>query len=96
VLKSVRNKNNVIRAFTSNNINISRHYSLSDVQSSFNLQLAIYPNDECVKVITIHEPVICRCFANFFEDVVETDRVFTLEETVELIEAAIDELKMKM
>jgi hypothetical protein len=96
LLKSVRNKNNVIRAFTSNNINISRHYSLSDVQSSFNLQLAIYPNDECVKVITIHEPVICRCFANFFEDVVETDRVFTLEETVELIEAAIDELKMKM
>ncbi len=80
-----------LRAFSAEEINISRKYEITNIQNHYDFSIMIY-SETSIRVITIHETIISNCFIQFINDIMETDKVYTLEETRTLFKQAINKL----
>lgn len=75
----------IMRAFSSDKINVTKNYELTDIQCNLNFQMLIYGENSTFRLITINEPIISRTVINFFKDIIETHYTFTYEQTRQLI-----------
>jgi hypothetical protein len=94
MLKAVNDGKLILRAFSSDKINVSKNFKLINIKGHDCLQILLYPNDSDCRLININEPVTCKGFINFFDDVLESSHTYTSEETVWLLNDAINKLDL--
>lgn len=90
ILYAAENSDTVIRAFSSDKINVSKNYEISSIQNYYNFIIILYDYDK-IYFINNKEPIISHCLIEFFNDAIESPLTFTEEETKELILNAISE-----
>lgn len=92
ILKQMEDKHIIMRAFSSNDINISKRFEINSIQNFYNFSILIYRTNGTVNMIEINEPTISKQFINFFHDITETYRTYTFEETKQLLVDTISQL----
>ncbi len=80
-----------MRAFSEENINISENYEVTNIQNHYDFSIMIY-FEKTIRTLIIHESIISNCFIEFINDIIETDKVHTIEETKAFLKSAIKKL----
>lgn len=89
IYDSLDNKKVIMRGFYPNEINLSKKFEITSMQSYYNLSILIYNDNYTVKLVNINEPIISKYFINFFNDIIDTQMTLSFDETKELFEDAI-------
>lgn len=96
VLNQMKEPAIIMRAYDGQNLNIPKNFEITNTQDSYNFDIIVYLETNDIKLIDIHEPIISSYFVNFVRDILDTPLVYSFEETKQLIESTIEELKCKL
>lgn len=96
ILNTMNDSTVVMRAYNGDSLSVSDKFEITNVQNLYNFDILVYMDNGYVKLIDIHEPVISSYFIDFINNILETPRVYTYEETRALIMESIENLKKRL
>lgn len=95
ILNTMDDKTVIMRAYNITDVNVSPNFEITNVQNLYDFSILVY-QDNGVRLIDIHEPIISRYFIDFVHSILETPLVYTYEETRKLILDTIKDLEQKL
>lgn len=92
MLKAIDEHKVTMRAFSAENINVSRRYELTNVRANNLLNIIVYTDNGGLNLLSINHPFINQSIISFIKDIVSTRRTFDEKETKALFENAIKKI----
>jgi hypothetical protein len=92
MIRDIENGKLVLRAFSSDKINVSKNFKITYIKGHHCLQIVMYPDNDNCRLIDIGEPVISKDFINFFNDMLDSSYTYTSEETLKLLNNCVNKL----